>query len=258
MLTVVPTLVRFLSGLFGVVPSAPTITISAHLCSITSSVCILNVQRIWLSPSYHWFSRMSVPLFRTSRLFFYFSCASLLHSLVKCATVSSMSLHILHFTSSSCLSIFTLMTLVLNAWSCAAVRNPSVSFFGLPDATHVQLFESATSRVCLRNCPWSGFVTHLSLWSCLSLCWVSVSPFQTISTFSSLVAFSGSYSLVSTYLLRLCSFMFTESWMLASPLPPSVLGTFKRSTSALGCRLLYIVVNFLVRLFIASCSCFSI
>jgi len=30
--------------------------------------------------------------------------------------------------------------------------------------------------------------------------------------------------------------MFTESWMLASPLPPSFQGTYKRSTSTIGCR----------------------
>ena len=57
---------------------------------------------------------------------------ALLHSLVKCATVSSLSLHVLHLTSPSCLSIFTLMALVLNVWSCAAISNHSVSFFRWP------------------------------------------------------------------------------------------------------------------------------
>ena len=73
--------------------------------------------------------------------------------------VSSLSLHILHLTSPSYLSIFTVMTLVLNAWYCVAVRNHSASFLRLPDY-HAQLFQPATSRVCLRNCPRSGFIIH--------------------------------------------------------------------------------------------------
>jgi len=102
----------------------------------------------------HWFGRISLGLYHCSErgrpcfshrlqwtisatlscLFLYSSCSSLLHSLVNCATVSALSLHILHLTSPSCLSIFTLMTLVLSAWSCAAVRVPSVSFFRLRSA----------------------------------------------------------------------------------------------------------------------------
>ena len=73
-------------------------------------------------------------------------------------------LYILHVTSPSCLSIFTLMALVLDAWSCTAVRNPPVFFFWLLDVNHAQLFVSATFRVCLRNCPWNCFVTHLFIY----------------------------------------------------------------------------------------------
>jgi len=63
-------------------------------------------------------------------------------------------------------------------------------------------------------------------------------------------------SLESTYLLRLCSSMFTVYWLFASPPRHSFLGTYKRCTSALGCRLvgLYIAINFLFRLSIASSS----
>jgi len=92
---------------------------------------------------------MPVPLFRTrhvilltqtqwtapltlSCLFLYSSCASLLHSLVKCVIVSSLSLHILHVTSPSCLSVFNLMALVLNSWSCAAIIDSFVFFLRLP------------------------------------------------------------------------------------------------------------------------------
>jgi len=70
----------------------------------------------------------------------------------------------------------------------------------------------------------------------LCLCWVSVSPFQSISTFFYL--------------------WLPLAVMLASPLPPSFPETYKRSISGLGCRLLYIVINFLVRLSIASSSSF--
>jgi len=59
------------------------------------------------------------------------------------------------------LSIFTLMALVLNAWSCAGIRNRSVSFFILPDASHTQLFESANSHLCLR--PTQPFIPSTSI-----------------------------------------------------------------------------------------------
>ena len=111
--------------------SFSTTTISGHVCSITWSVWILTSQRILTffvsitgSPvcRYHcseygmlYFShrlQWTIPT-TLSRLFLYSSCASLLHSLVKCATVSSLSLHILHLTSPSCLSIFLTPGLVL-------------------------------------------------------------------------------------------------------------------------------------------------
>ena len=56
----------------------------------------------------------------------------------------------------ACLSVFTFMTLVLDAWSCAAVRSPSVSFFRLPDA---QFTSRSFSQQLLASFP-GGTVHH--------------------------------------------------------------------------------------------------
>jgi len=119
----------------------------SRLCSITWSIWILTSKRmltfsISITGSavcrYHYFER-GRPYFphrlkRTipatlSCLFLYSSCASLLHH-----SLSARLSHALaHFASQIAflfgLSFFTLTTLVLNAWSYAAIRNRSVSFF---------------------------------------------------------------------------------------------------------------------------------
>ena len=139
-------------------------TISCRMSSVTWPVLIFTSQRIFTSSisvtgaavcRYHcsergrpYFShtlQWTIPA-TLSCLFLYSSCASLLHSLVKCATVSSLSLYVLHLTSPSCLSIFTLMTLVLNAWSFAAIRIPSVSFFIFRQSQQLLAFVSGTVR----------------------------------------------------------------------------------------------------------------
>jgi len=119
----------------------------SRLCTITLSVWILTFLRILTFSisitgsavcRYHYFER-DMPYFphrlkRTipatlSCLFLYSSCASLLHH-----SLSARLSHALaHFASQIAflfgLSIFTLKTLVLNAWSYATIRNRSVSFF---------------------------------------------------------------------------------------------------------------------------------
>jgi len=132
-----------------------------------------------------------------------------------CVTVSSRFLHILHIASPSCLSILTLIALVRSAWSWAAISNASVSFFSPSVVSQAQLFESAICCVCLRNCPWSGFVIHFSSCSCISLCLSCLlsSPFQSFRMFSLLVAARNSSSLTSIYLLRDCSSMYMD-WTL--------------------------------------------
>ena len=91
--------------------------------------------------------------------------------------------------------------LVLSVWSCAAIRNPSVSF--------------------LRPCTWSqpspilrvGSLHHelCSRCSCLILCFscMLVSPFSPFRTFSVFVALSSSYLLAFVYQLRLCSSIYS-------------------------------------------------
>ena len=75
-----------------------------------------------------------------SCLLLYSSWASLLLSLAMCAIVYSLVLHILHVSSSSCFSILTFIAIVYRAWSCAAMRNPSISFFKLLAVNHGQFF----------------------------------------------------------------------------------------------------------------------
>jgi len=111
---------------------------------------------------------------------------------------------------SGCLSVFTFMTLVLDAWSCAVVRSPSVSFFRLPDA---QFMPRCFSQQLLASFP--GGTVHHAVSSSnypsdrVLACVCAGCQSHRSGQSTSLVAFSSFSSLESTYLLRLCSSMFT-------------------------------------------------
>ena len=124
-----------------------TTVMSGMLCARCLSVCILKSQRILTSSFCRTLSTFySHLLSAVGRLCFLQRfqcsidatlscrslksvCAILLQKLTKWSIVSSFTLHNRHLLSLEVLSILALMALILIAWSCAALMNPSVSFF---------------------------------------------------------------------------------------------------------------------------------
>jgi len=86
------------------------------------------------------------------------------------------------FCMSSCWSIFTLITFVLNAWSCASLEI-LLFLFRLSYVNHTS--SSSLSFSCL---PYKLSVKRFRHPFILCLCWISVLPFQSVSKFSSFVA----------------------------------------------------------------------
>ena len=57
------------------------------------------------------------------------------------------------------------MLFVRNAWSCAAVSSPSVSFFSIPLFNHPQDSGSLTCFVAVSNCPCNALFLYLDILS---------------------------------------------------------------------------------------------
>ena len=101
------------------------------------------------------------------------STTNTVHSATIWFTVFSLLPHNLHAREIFvCWLLSLVRTVILNAWSCGAVRNPSVSLFSIPVLSHFPDFGSLMSSVLLTNYPWKGFswyfLAHSSKYEALS------------------------------------------------------------------------------------------
>ena len=145
--------------------------------------------------------------------FVLFFCANFVHSTITWLIVCSLSPHSWHMGGTSSLSIVFLMLLVRTAWSYAAVRSPSVSFFMVPLFNQSHKSGSFASSVPFRNWPCNALFLYLVNLSAFILCFVT--PLSKI--FSSVTAWS---YFVTTHLNKLPTSIFTQSSTLNKPRPP--------------------------------------
>ena len=126
---------------------------------------------------------------------------------------------------------------------CAAIRSDSVSLLRFPFLSHVQVFSSEISLVCLRKCLYCRCSYHF-LFSCY---FCSVDPYVVC-----IVSGRGNQPYSALFMLSSsrCIDALTLSWMLVSSLPLSFLGSCSLSMSFLGCKVLCNVMSFLVLWFI--------
>ena len=150
--------------------------------------------------------------------------------------VSSLSPHCLHLLFCCILSILALIWLVLIVLFCASIRRDSVSLLKFPFLSHVQVLLSEMLLIsCLKH-SWSCFPSHFCFLVFVILLFIMSLVLFLMAVISPLSCFSSSY----------CMDVSTLSSMLASPLPPSFLGTYRLSMSSLGCNALCMVISFLV------------
>ena len=103
-------------------------------------------------------------------------CADLLHSLIIWLMVSSLSAHSLHLLFCWVLSILALISLVLRALSCAAMRRDSVSLLNFPFLSHVQVLLCEILFIINIIIIYSSRVFHISIsWWFFTGVWVIAS-----------------------------------------------------------------------------------
>lgn len=119
-----------------------------------------------------------------------------------------------------CLSVTFFTQFPRNAWSCAAISRPSVSFFSFLLLSLSHDFRSLVLLVLLINCPWRGFSRYL--WT-YSSTYVTLSLLEFFSSrISSLrTAFSLLYWDSSRYLFKLFVSTYPHSSMFIIPRPTS-------------------------------------
>ena len=238
---------------------------SGLLAEIRWSVCILKSYRslcvslsrtgaglciyhllVWSNLNF-WHNSQWITLPTQSCLTLYSLCASLLHSLIMWLMVSSLSLHSLHLLFCCVLSILAFIWLVLMALFCAAIRRDSVSILKFPFLSHVQVLSYEMLFISHLKRPWSCFPSHFCFLVFVILLSIVLSVLFLMAVISPLSCFS-------MWSSSRCMDVSTLSSMLASPLPPSFLGTYCLSTSSLGCNALCMVISFLVLLSICLSS----
>ena len=176
-------------------------------------------------------------------LVLYSFCANLLHSLIW-LIVSFWPPNNLHLLFCYVLSILALTLPVAMAFFCATIRRDSVSLLRFPFFRNVQVFSCEISLVC-HSC----FSFHFRF-LVIFFCWY----FCCLYCFWSLLSiFFRVFFMLSS---SRCIDASTLSWMLATPLPPFLLGTYSLPTSFLGCKALCIILSFLVLWFM--CWSFSL
>ena len=94
-----------------------------------------------------------------SCLVLYSLWANLLHSLIMCFIVSSLSPRNLHLLFCYALSSLAL-TWSFMALFCAAIRRDAVCLFRFPFLSHGQVFLYGISLVCCLKCPCNCFLSH--------------------------------------------------------------------------------------------------
>ena len=122
---------------------------------------------------------------------------------------------------------------------CAAIRRNSVSLINFPFLSHVPVFSCEMLLISHLKGPWSCFSSHFCFLVIVILLYIVLSVLFLMAVICPLLCFSMSSS-------SRCMDVSTLSSMLASPLPPSFLGTYRLSTSSQGCNALCIVISFLV------------
>ena len=173
-----------------------------------------------------------------SCLVLYPLCANWLHSFIMFRlTVSSLSPYSLHLLWCWVLSILALIWLVLMALSCAAIWRDSVSLLRFPFLSRVQVFWCEMVFVV-----WSGHKV-VFFYFCFLVIVILSSIVLLVSFLMAVISPRSCFSMLSS---SRCIDAWTLSSMLASPLLPSFLDAYGRSTSSLGCNALCRVISFLV------------
>ena len=120
-------------------------------------------------------------------------CTILQHEMIKWSIVSPFFLHNGYLLSSVTISILALMALVHRAWSWAAIKKPSVSFFSSPFFSQLQMMSlSVLSLIFLMYWPWRSLLCHRSRCFCSSFLWYSLFDSFTLSSSSLLFCFQSS------------------------------------------------------------------
>ena len=122
---------------------------------------------------------------------------------------------------------------------CAAIKRDSVSLLWFPFLSYVQVFWCEFSLVCHLKCLYSHFSSDF----CFLVIFVLLMLVLPVLFLAAIINLPMRFSMES---LSHCIDASTLSSMLASPLPPSVLGTCSLPPSSLGCKALCIAMDFLV------------
>ena len=159
--------------------------------------------------------------------------------------LSVFSLQSLHSGVSLVLLIEYLMALTCRACSWAAHKVLSVSRLSFPRFSHSHLFLSLVFSFSLKNWLWRAFSFHLIRRCFLLFClfWTFINFLSFISAITTMIGLS---LLLKAYSAKFSLSSLTQSSVLASPLPPSLLGRYNRSTFYLGCIPPYMAIIFLV------------
>ena len=125
------------------------------------------------------------------------------------------------------------------ALSCAAIRRDSISLLRLPFLNQVHVFSCDMMFISCLKRLWICFPFHF----CFLYIVILLSIVLSVSFLMAVISPHSSFSIKPS---SRCIDASTLSSMLASPVPPSFLGTYNLSTSSLGCDALCMVISFLV------------
>ena len=148
-------------------------------------------------------------------------------------------------------SIFTLILSVVMTLFGFSIRRDSVSLLRCPLRILDQVFSREISSLCCLKYPYSCFSSHFFFPVIVQLI-----PLLLVILLAAVISLSLLFSMQSS-ISRIDAF--TQSLMLASPLPSSFLDIYNLSMLSLRCKDLCIFLNFLILwyIFLSSLVCFK-